>query len=70
MTSSISSICGKKLKEPLHVITYDIDGHHYASNSEYMIFADSTSEEGAMDCFVQQLEDMYGRFTKLQELMA
>jgi uncharacterized ParB-like nuclease family protein len=66
---SLDTVCGKKLREPIEVLTFEVDGHFYASSPSYKIFADASSSDDAMINFIEQLEDMYIRYTKLQDLI-
>ncbi|MDD2299114.1 MAG: hypothetical protein PHN69_03630 [Candidatus Pacebacteria bacterium] len=67
--NSIFSLFGKTLKAPLEVINFEVDGHFYVSSPEYKIYADSSTSDQAMSDFIEQIEDMYLRFTKLQDLI-
>lgn len=67
--AQVKTINGKELKEPIEVIEFDVDGHYYASNSEYKIYADASSKMEAIASFLGQLEDMYHRFKKLHDLI-
>jgi len=67
--TQITSLFGKPLKEPIEVTTFNVDDHYYASSGAYKIYADSSSEEEAMVNFIEQLEDMYNRYSKLNELI-
>ncbi|MFA7171305.1 MAG: hypothetical protein WC180_04900 [Candidatus Paceibacterota bacterium] len=69
MTATITSLFGETLKEPLEVISFEVDGHFYVSSPEYKIYADSSTSDQAMNDFIEQIEDMYLRFTKLQDLI-
>ena len=66
---NVTSLFGKTLKEPIDVISFEVDGHFYVSSPEYKIYADSSSSDEAMINFIDQIEDMYLRFTKLQDLI-
>lgn len=66
---AITSLFGKTLKEPIEVISFEVDGHFYVSSPDYKIYADSSSPDEAMINFIDQIEDMYLRFKKLQDLI-
>lgn len=67
--ASLSFFFGKTLKEPIEVTTFNVDDTYYASSNEYKIYADSSTPEDAMVNFIEQLEDMYNRYTRLHELI-
>lgn len=58
-----------KLKKPLAITTFEIDGHYYISSNMLGIHADGDSKEEAMDCFEVLLEDFYNRAKMLLEMV-
>lgn len=69
MITSINKLLGRNLSQPILITAFEIDGHFYANNTEYMIFGEGTSQEDAMDSFIRQLEHMYTQYMKINAIL-